>query len=101
MVMKETSWRTLMLLTTLFVVVVIFQATVRSPKPSAASVQLLNALDLPQDPNETPAPAAIHPPVVVTVVAEPLGSWLDDAPEESDEPTDPNDPEEAPPAVPE
>ncbi|MCL5280132.1 MAG: hypothetical protein M1376_09520 [Planctomycetes bacterium] len=34
--MNETSWRTLMLLTTLFLVFVIFQGTVRTPKPSVA-----------------------------------------------------------------
>ncbi len=37
--MNETSWRTLMLLTTLFIVFVIFQGTVRTPKLPAAKAK--------------------------------------------------------------
>jgi hypothetical protein len=37
--MNETSWRTLMLMTTLFVVFVIFQGTVRTPKLPVAKAK--------------------------------------------------------------
>ncbi|MBM4024581.1 MAG: hypothetical protein FJ280_04140 [Planctomycetes bacterium] len=100
MAMKGTSYRTLMLLTTLFAVVVIFQATVRSPQPAACSVPVRAYPDAPdtatnQDPNEPQGKAATHPPAMITVMAETPALWLDDEPE------DPNEPQEAPPAEPE
>lgn len=105
--MKETSWRTLMLLTTLFIVVVIVQGTVRSPRPSIASVQPVDRINLPQEPqepqepNEIPIPMAVRPPAVVRVVARAFGPWEDDEPQDANEPLAPNESGEAPSVVPE
>ena len=89
--MKETSWRTLMLLTTLLAVFVIFQGTVRSPKLPAAQARPRLAVAPKEDPNKLPQKVVRRPePVEVVDQAPPV--WLDDTP------TDPN---EAPPAVPE
>jgi len=52
--MKETSFRTLMLMTTLFAVIVIFQATVRPLLPRAVQAQPVRQVGGPQDPNKTP-----------------------------------------------
>jgi hypothetical protein len=49
---NETSWRTLMLLTTLFIVFVIFQGTVRTPKLPVARAQPLVVVQPPAEPNQ-------------------------------------------------
>jgi hypothetical protein len=107
--MKETSWRTLMLLTTLFILVVIVQSTVRTPRLRVAVARPADGIDLSQEPNETPTPetpapaaaatVAARAPAVVRVVAQSFGTWEDDEPE--DESKAPNESGEAPPAVPE
>ena len=89
--MKETSWRTLMLLTTLLAVFVIFQGTVRSPRLPAARAQPTLAVRPQEDPNKV---ARSRPKAVETMVEAPA-VWLDDTP------TDPNAADEPPPAVPE
>src|SRR5512137_227489 len=88
--MNETSWRTLMLLTTLFIVFVIFQGTVRTPKlpvakataeaPVAvdASKELNQAQEEPNQPPEEPnQPPRIQPKPAPTF-AETRPAWLHD-----------------------
>ncbi len=50
--MRETSWRTLMLLTTLFIVFVIFQGTVRTPRLPVAIAQPFVVLYPAEEPNQ-------------------------------------------------
>ncbi len=87
--MKETSWRTLMLLTTLLAVFVIFQGTVRSPRLPGAQVQPILPIRVAADPNEPPAKGVPRPPAVeIILAAAPAG--IEQTPE------DPNGPNLAP-----
>jgi hypothetical protein len=101
MAMKGTSFRTLMLMTTLFAVFVIFQGTVRSPQPAVCSVPVKAYPHVPsgltrrQDPNRTSVKTVAPPPVMILVADEAPVVWFEDEPE------DPNVPEESPPTVPE
>jgi hypothetical protein len=92
--MKETSWRTLMLLTTLLAVFVIFQGTVRSPRLPAVQARPARAVRPREDPNRLQNKVACRPDVVEIIDQAPP-VWLDDTPE------DPNEPDESPPPVPE
>jgi len=94
MKMKETSWRTLMLLTTLLAVFVIFQGTVRSPRLPAAQARPALAVRPLEDPNKLPNKVVRRPEAVEVIVQAPP-AWLDDTPK------DPNEPNESPPPVPE
>ncbi|MCU0913305.1 MAG: hypothetical protein MUC88_01930 [Planctomycetes bacterium] len=58
--MKETSFRTLMLMTTLLAVVVIFQATVRPARLRATAAPPVAG---PQNRDQTPDPLASHRPI--------------------------------------
>ena len=89
--MKETSWRTLMLLTTLFILVVIFEGTVRPYRPRTPLIgpamgggppadcnkvqdkRLANA-DVPVG-DDRPAPSQPEP---VVTVAQTRPAWLND-----------------------
>ena len=66
---RETSWRTLMLLTTLFIVFVIFQGTVRTPQLPVAKAQpsfvVHDVPECPNQPQEKPAPSQPQPVVPV------------------------------------
>jgi hypothetical protein len=77
--MRETSWRTLMLLTTLFIVFVIFQGTVRTPKLPVATAQPSFVVHPPEEPNQPQEkPAPIQPEPVITTFAETRPVWLHD-----------------------
>ncbi len=77
--MRETSWRTLMLLTTLFIVFVIFQGTVRTPKLPVAKAQpplIAHPQEDPNQPQDKPAPSEPEP--VIATFAETRPVWLHD-----------------------
>ena len=93
--MKETSWRTLMLLTTLLVVFVIFQGTVRSPRLPVAQAHPALAVHPREDPNKLQNKVVRSRPEAVEVAVQAPPVWLDDTL------TDPNEPDESPPPVPE
>jgi hypothetical protein len=92
--MNETSWRTLMLMTTLFVVFVIFQGTVRTPKLPVAKAKARppvavhaskvpnQAQEEPNEPPEEPNQPQDQPPRIqpepVTTFAETRPVWLHD-----------------------
>ncbi len=85
--MNETSWRTLMLLTTLFIVFVIFQGTVRTPKLPVAKAKAkppvaVRAPEEPNQPLEEPNQPQDQPPRIqpkpVTTFAEVRPVWLHD-----------------------
>jgi hypothetical protein len=113
--MNETSWRTLMLMTTLFIVFVIFQGTVRTPKLPVAKAQPPVAAHAPaepnqlqQDPNQPEEQAPHIQPQPVTTFVESRPVWLHDNlgdlsgtdwssesdPEESEDPNRPAGPVE-------
>lgn len=73
--MKETSWRTLMLLSTLLAVFVIFQETARSPKPRAARARPALAVHPLPDPDKAQdKPTHGQPePVMTGADARPVG----------------------------
>jgi hypothetical protein len=89
--MKETSWRTLMLMTTVFILIVIFQGTVRPYKPKTPLIGPAMGGSAPADCNkvpegtqtqstasavsENPTPVGTEP---VTAVAEAHPAWLND-----------------------
>ncbi len=77
--MRETSWRTLMLLTTLFIVFVIFQGTVRTPRLPAAKAQPPIVAHPQEDPNKVQdKPAPSQPEPVITTFIETRPVWLND-----------------------
>ncbi len=76
--MKETSWRTLMLLTTLFIVFVIFQGTVRTPRLPVAQAQPPLAVRPLEDPNKLQDEPALSRPQPVMTIAETRPVWLND-----------------------
>jgi hypothetical protein len=92
--MNETSWRTLMLMTTLFVVFVIFQGTVRTPKLPVAKAKAKPPVAVhpsrepgplqgePNQPSEEPNQLQDQPPRIqpkpVTTFAETRPVWLHD-----------------------
>lgn len=85
--MNETSWRTLMLMTTLFIVFVIFQGTVRTPKLPVAKAKAkplvaVHALQEPNQPQEDPNQPQEQPPLTqpmpVTTFVENRPVWLRD-----------------------
>ncbi len=86
--MNETSWRTLMLMTTLFLVFVIFQGTVRTPKLPAAKAKPPVAVhsskepgQLQEEPNQPPEEPNQPPriePKPATTFAEARPVWLHD-----------------------
>ena len=93
--MKETSWRTLMLLTMLLAVFVIFQGTVRSPRLPVAQAQPAPVVQPRADPNKLPKQVVRPRPAAVEIIIEAPSAPLDEAP------ADPNEPNEPLPAVPE
>jgi len=103
--MRETSWRTLMLMTTLFAVVLIFQGTVRTMPPKAPLIGPAMGGSAPQDCNKPQDAAAVSQPQPVAVVAQtpPQAppAWLNDnlgdlnetswaSPDDSEDSEDPN-----------
>ena len=76
--MRETSWRTLMLMTTLFAVVLIFQGTVRTMPPKKPLIGPEVAGSVPQDCNQPQDTAALSQPKPVMVVAQAPPAWLND-----------------------
>jgi len=90
--MRETSWRTLMLMTTVLILVVIFQGTVRPYKPKTPLIGPAMGGPLqPTDPNQVPEglqtrpsaseapdePAPVEPePVIAVPDARPV--WLNE-----------------------
>jgi hypothetical protein len=126
--MKETSWRTLMLMTTVLVLVVIFEGTVRPYKPKTPLIGPAMGGYAPADCNKVqegsqtrsiasgvPDKPARSEPEPVMTAAEARPVWLNDklqdssetgwsSPLESDDPdesssSEPGDPNEASPAV--
>jgi len=97
MKMRETSWRTLMLLTTLLVVFVIFQGTVRSLPPQTPLIGPAMGEAAPEDCNKPlDKPALSQPQPVMPVVAA-RRAWINNelvdlskmgwaSPDESDDP---------------
>jgi hypothetical protein len=91
--MKETSWRTLMLMTTVLILVIIFEATVRPAKPKTPLIGPNMGGSRPvdcnrvqdksspnpelslEDPNAKPAPIEPEP---VQTVTEVRPAWLND-----------------------
>jgi hypothetical protein len=89
--MKETSWRTLMLMTTVLILIVIFQGTVRPCKPKTPLIGPTMGGRAPADCNTvqggapTQSTASADPntsappePEPVTAVAEAHPAWLND-----------------------
>ena len=89
--MKETSWRTLMLMTTVLILVVIFEATARPYKPKTPLIGPNMGGDLRADcnglPEDSPTPAsasedpnkpAPSQPTPVVAVTEERPVWLND-----------------------
>ncbi len=88
--MNETSWRTLMLMTTLFIVFVIFQGTVRTPKLPVAKAKAyppvaVHSAKEPAQPQGEPNQPAQEPnqpprlePKPVPTFAESRPVWLHD-----------------------
>lgn len=105
--MNETSWRTLMLLTTLFIVFVIFQGTVRTPRLPVARAQPFVVVQPPEEPNQPQdKPAPVPPTPVITTFAENRPVWLHDnlgemngtgwsTTSETDDPEESEDPNQA------
>jgi len=99
--MKETSWRTLMLMTTLFAVVLIFQGTVRTMPPKTPLIGPAMGGSVQEDCNTPQDTAALSQPKPVMVVAQAPPAWLNDnlgnlnetgwsSPSESEASDDPN-----------
>jgi hypothetical protein len=107
--MKETSWRTLMLMTTLFAVVLIFQGTVRTMPPKTPLIGPDMGGDLPIDCNKPQDKPALGRPKPATVAAAAPPAWLNDNLGDlnetgwfsSSDSEDAEDPNEASPPVPE
>ncbi len=77
--MKATSWRTLMLMTTLFAVILIFQGTVRTMPPQKPLIGPEMGGSVPQDCNKPQDIATLSQPKPVTVVAQASRPvWLND-----------------------
>jgi len=91
--MKETSWRTLMLMTTVLILVIIFESTVRPYKPKTPLIGPAMGGSLPadcnqlqdksssnpelslEDPNLKPAPSEPEPVMTATEIRP---AWLND-----------------------
>ena len=110
--MRETSWRTLMLMTTVLILVVIFEGTVRPRKPRTPLIGPAMAAGQPQDCNKPQDKPALRQPEPVMTVEEDRPVWLNDnlgdlskmgwiSPDESKDSEDSEDPSESVPPVPE